>query len=526
MPTVAQLAEALNIGDKLQSIYYGGEWHPASGTLNLISPSTGVGLCASGAAGSDDVAAAVAAATATFEAGGWSGLSGTERAPWLRKMAVALSEKREALKTLEAINVGRPIFETDGDIEDSLSFLEYNAGAAEKLDVRQGTKLDAPDGYNISMQYNAAGVAACILPFNWPLVNIILKLGPALAAGCCIVLKPSEHTPLTALAFAQICDEIGLPAGVVNIITGLGADTGAALVKHPGVHVVGFTGSVATGCQIARDAQTQDAAKFVFAEMGGKSAAIVLEDIDADRMANLIDWIMFGVFIGNGQACSATSRLLLHSAIASKLLPRLVAAVEGICIGDNMNPDTRLGPLITARQRDKVLGMIQRAIDSGDATSLTGDGRCDALPAELAGGNFVKPVIFTDVSDSAEVWREEIFGPVLCVREFSSDEEAISIANDSKYGLAGAVLGNDGARCMRICKALRVGCSWINCIQPMFPNTVWGGPGQSSIGRELGDFSLNNFLEPKQIVDFVGHRAEPLGWYASSDAPAPAPAAL
>ena len=391
---------------------------------------------------------------------------------------------------------------------------------AEKLDAKQNSKVDAPAGYEITMRYDAAGVAACILPFNWPLVNVILKLAPALAAGCCIVLKPSEFTPLTALAFAQIAAEIDFPAGVINLVTGVGSNCGAVLTAHPDVNVVGFTGSVRTGCQIARDAQTDDAAKHVFAEMGGKSAAIVLEDVDGARMDDVIDWIvscsatacpshpsptrlsdagrccrqMFGIFIGNGQACSATSRLLLHRAIAPTLLPRLVAAVKGIQVGNHMEPDSRLGPLITKAQQQKVLGFIQRALDAG-AESLTGDGT--ATPAEYAGGNFVSPVVFNDVDTALEVWQEEVFGPVLCVRVFDTDEEAVALANDSQYGLAGAVITNDQTRATQICESLRVGCAWINCIQPMFPNTVWGGPGRSSIGRELGEYSLNNFLEPK-----------------------------
>jgi betaine-aldehyde dehydrogenase len=247
MASVQELASALSIGDKLQSIYYGGQWHACRSTLELQNPASGASLCVSGAADEADVADAVAAAGAAYRVGTWSGLSGAERAVWLRKMGPALEAKRDALKTLEALNVGRPIFETDGDVSDSLSFLEYNAGAAEKLDGRQGEPVDAPEGYSITMQYEAAGVAACILPFNWPLVNVVLKLGPALAAGCTIVIKPSEYTPLTALAFAQICHEIGLPPGVVNVVTGLGHIAGVSLVKHPGVHVVGFTGSVATG---------------------------------------------------------------------------------------------------------------------------------------------------------------------------------------------------------------------------------------------------------------------------------------
>lgn len=269
--------------------------------------------------------------------GAWSALSGTERAAWLRKLAVAVEAKREPLMQLEAINTGRTINEMEGDLDDTGAFFEYWADMAEKLDAKQGEPLDAPSGYEVTMRYDAAGVAACILPFNWPLVNVVLKLGPALAAGCCVVLKPSEYTPLTTLAFAKVVQEIDFPAGVINVVTGFGKTSGAALTTHPGVSVVGFTGSVATGCQIARDAQQGDAAKHVFAEMGGKSAAIVLDDVakDPERFEDLIDWIMFGVFLGNGQACSATSRLLLHSAVAPLLLPRLIAAVEGVKIGDN-----------------------------------------------------------------------------------------------------------------------------------------------------------------------------------------------
>jgi betaine-aldehyde dehydrogenase len=209
----------------------------------------------------------------------WSALSGAERAGWLRMLAAAVEAKREPLMQLEAINTGRTINEMGGDLDDTGVFLEYWAEMAEKLDDKQGEQLDAPSGYEITMRYDAAGVAACVLPFNWPLVNVVLKLGPALAAGCCVVLKPSEYTPLTTLAFAKVVQEINFPAGVINVVTGLGSTCGAGLITHPGISVVGFTGSVSTGCRIARDAQEGDHAKHVFAEMGGKSAAIVLDDV-------------------------------------------------------------------------------------------------------------------------------------------------------------------------------------------------------------------------------------------------------
>jgi betaine-aldehyde dehydrogenase len=233
---VSSLARSLGISGSLGCYYAGGAFHQCSGDdVSLLSPVSGELLASTGGCSATDVDAAVQAASACFQSGTWSGLSGKERGVWLKKLAIAVEAKKSDLMRLEAINVGRPIFEMEGDLADTVAFLEFNAGMAEKLDARQGIVLDAPEGFEISMRYDAAGVAACILPFNWPLINVVLKLGAALAAGCTVVLKPSEFTPLTTLAFAQICTEVGMPAGVVNVVTGLGATCGAALTQHPQV---------------------------------------------------------------------------------------------------------------------------------------------------------------------------------------------------------------------------------------------------------------------------------------------------
>ncbi len=327
------------------------------------------------------------------------------------------------------------------------------------------------------------------------------KVAPALAAGATVVLKPSELTSLSALELAAAADRIGLPAGVLNVVTGLGGEAGSALSTHPGVDKLAFTGSVPTGAKIMSAAAAD--IKNISLELGGKSAFIVFEDADVEAA---VEWILFGIFWNQGQVCSATSRLLVHERLAPRLLERLVEETRKIRIGNGLEEGVLLGPLVSRGQYDKVLGFIAQGQASG-AKLLTGGRR----PGGFERGYFIEPAIFDEPDVDSIVWREEIFGPVLCVKRFRSEDEAIRLANDSRFGLAAAVMSADPARATRVANRLRAGILWINCSQPTFSEAPWGGMKQSGIGRELGRWGLDNYLEVKQVTEYIS--PEPWGWY-------------
>jgi len=331
------------------------------------------------------------------------------------------------------------------------------------------------------------------------------KLAPALAAGCSVVLKPSELTPLTAMELADVFVECKIPPGVVNIVTGLGSVAGQALSRHEGVDKVAFTGSVPTGSAIM-SACAKDIRNITL-ELGGKSPIIVFDDIDIDKT---VEWIMLGCFYNNGQVCSATSRLLVQESIAAKLMARLIEETKKVVVTnpnlkENKDKTGLIGPLISATQWDRVNSYIQGAVSEG-AKLLTGGKR----PAGLSKGYYMEPTILS-VTPKMKIWREEVFGPVLAVMTFTDESQAISLANDTDHGLGAAVFSNNQQRCARISKRLRCGIVWVNCSQPTFTEAPWGGMKKSGIGRELGEWGLHNYLEVKQITSYTSQ--DPYGWY-------------
>jgi betaine-aldehyde dehydrogenase len=329
------------------------------------------------------------------------------------------------------------------------------------------------------------------------------KVAAALAAGCTVILKPSELSPLTALELAAIAHRAGLPRGVLNVLTGDGLHTGAPLVAHAGVDKVSFTGSAATGSRILSVAAPD--IKKVSLELGGKSAMLVFDDAEVDAA---VEWIMFGIFFNQGQVCSATSRLLVQEGIADELVHRLQTQVQKIRLGDPLSCEGPcMGPLISQVQQAKVLNYIQAGLRDG-AVLVTGGGR----PKDLDHGFYVEPTIFRQVPRESSLWREEIFGPVLAIRTFVTEDEAVREANDTMYGLAAAVLSRDPQRCKRVARAFRAGVVWVNCSQPAFVQAPWGGMKKSGIGRELGPWGLDTFLEIKQVCSWEGLR---WGWFDS-----------
>ncbi len=484
-------------------LFIGGKWRAPErgGRMEVIDPARGEAFSEAPAAGPEDVAAAVAAARAAFE-GGWGETRGSERASYLRAIARGIAARREELARLEVTDNGKPLPEALWDVDDAAGCFAMYADLAEELDARQEETIALPDDrFTSRVRYAPVGVAGQIIPWNYPLLMAAWKVAPALAAGATMVLKPSELTSLTALELAATAEEVELPPGVLNVVTGTGPDAGAPLAAHPGVDKLAFTGSVPTGRAVMAAAAQE--IKNISLELGGKSPFLVFADADIEAA---VEWVMFGVFWNQGQVCSATSRLLVEAPLAPRLLERLVEAARAIPIGGGLEPGTLLGPLVSRGQYDKVLGFVERARGAG-IPMLTGGRR----PPERARGYFLEPTIFAEVPVEAEIWREEIFGPVLAVRTFRDEAEAVALANDTRFGLAAAVMSADLERCRQVARKLKAGIVWINCSQPTFSQAPWGGMKQSGIGRELGRWGLDNYLEIQQITSYDSDR--PWGWY-------------
>lgn len=483
-------------------LFIDGRWQDAreGGVLDVVNPADErvFHRCAAGSAA--DIDAAVAAAKAAMT-GPWSRTTGHDRAGYLRAIARIIEERKQHLAEIEVRDNGKPLPEALWDIGDAAYCFNLYATYAEELDARQGEIIGVPDErFEARVKYMPAGVAGLIIPWNYPLLMAAWKVAPAIAAGCAVVLKPSEYTPLTALELAGIGADAGLPNGVLNVVSGLGTTAGARLAAHPDVRKLAFTGSVPTGIAVA-SAAARDI-KSVSLELGGKSPIVVFDDADIDQA---VEWVMFGIFWNQGQVCSATSRMIVQKQIAPKLIERLSTEAKKIAIGDGMAPGVLLGPLVSKTQYEKVLRYID--VGKSEATLVTGGAR----PPDLNVGYFLEPTIFADVQPAARIWREEIFGPVLAVSTFTTEDEAIALANDSDFGLAAAVMSGDEKRAQRVADAFEAGVVWINCSQPNFLEPPWGGVKKSGIGRELGTWGLNNFLEPKQITQYRSRA--PWGWY-------------
>jgi len=479
--------------------YIGGQWvASASGeTFSVYDPSTEEAIARVAAADKSDVDRAVKAAREAFDSGPWSKSTAQERGRILFKLAEKIRQNTDMLAGLECRNTGKPIVEAEFDIADVATCFEYYGGLATKT---LGHVNPVPANALSFTLREPVGVAAQIIPWNYPLLMAAWKLAPAIAAGCTCILKPAEQTPLTALEFANWFEEVGLPPGVVNIINGFGDTTGAALVAHPGVDKVAFTGSAAVGKIIVKSAA--DTLKRVTLELGGKSPNIFFAEADWEAA---VDGALFGVFINQGEVCSAGSRILVEKKIYSKFVEAMTEKAKRIKLGAPLERETKMGPLVSKEQYDRV----QSYLDAGkkEAKVAIGGGR----PKQFGKGYYVEPTIFYDVENSARIAREEIFGPVAAVIPFDAEGDAIRIANDTPYGLAAAVWTRDIYKAFRVVKSLRAGIVWVNHMQPTYVEAPWGGYKQSGFGRELGPWGLEEYLETKQV--FVNLDETPIGWY-------------
>jgi aldehyde dehydrogenase (NAD+) len=470
------------------SLLIGGEWvEAASGRrFETVNPSTGEVISSVAEAGPEDVDRAVRAARAALEPGSdWERMSARDRGKILIRVAQLIEERADELARLETMDNGKPLREARMfDIADSAECFRYYGGWADKI---EGEVLPIPGPYLTYTRREPVGVCGQIIPWNYPFQMAAWKVAPALACGNAVILKPAEQTPLTALVLGEICLEAGVPAGVLNVLPGFGETAGAALVRHPDVDKIAFTGSTEVGKIIQREAAAT--LKRVSLELGGKSPNIVLADADLDAA---VKGATSGIFYNTGQACTAGSRLLVEEAVHDEFVEKLAQRAEGMRPGDPMGPKCRMGPLVSREQLDRVLSYVEKGKAEG-ARLVSGGDRPEG------NGFFLNPTIFAGVKPEMTIAREEIFGPVLAVSSFRDEAEAVEMGNRTIYGLAAAVWTNDVKKAHRIAHALKAGTVWINMYHKLDTGAPFGGYKQSGYGRELGKAALDLYTQTKTV---------------------------
>lgn len=482
------------------NMYINGEWKKAEKQRPTVNPATGevIGYAAEGSA--EDMKAAIEAAREAFDSGIWSETSASERAAILFKIADKLEEAKEELAALETMDNGKPYREAEADVEDAAACFRYYAGLITKPD---GQTYSVPAPMQAMVIKEPIGVCGLIVPWNYPLLMSVWKIAPALAAGNTIVFKPSEVTPVTPTKLFEILESVGLPKGVANLVMGAGDTVGNTLIQDKRVDKISFTGGTVTGKHIMR--QAAENVTKVSLELGGKSPNIIFADADFETA---VDYALFGIFAGSGQICAAGSRILVEESIAEKFIERFAERAQKIKVGNGMDQEIEMGPLVSEEHMKKVLKYIEIGKQEG-ARLVCGGNRITSSGLEK--GFFVEPTVFSNVTSNMKIVQDEIFGPVVVIQTFKDEKEAIKLANDTEYGLAGSVFTNDGAKALRVIKKLRAGITWVNTYHFTFNEAPWGGYKQSGIGRGLGTFGLEEFQEVKQIN--INLQVEPIGWF-------------
>ena len=486
-------------------LYINGQWVDSlsGNTREILNPFNATVIATVAEGDREDTKAAIKAARQAFDHGDWPETPATERADLLFKLAGLIERDREELAELESLDTGKTVEESCWDMDDIAGIFRYFAGLADK---DGGEVIASPNPNSTStVVREPVGVCGQISPWNYPLLQASWKMAPALAAGCTIVMKPSEITPLTTLKVTELAEEAGFPAGVVNTVLGPGPEVGAELAESNDVDLISFTGGIATGKTIMRAAAGN--VKKVALELGGKNPNIIFDDADFDLA---VDYALNGVFFHAGQICSAGARVMVQDGIHDRFVETLRKRMERIIVGNGFDEKTQMGPLISAEHLAKVEGYIQIAKDEGAKLLLGGKRPADSA---LHDGYFCMPTLFSECENDMRIVQEEVFGPVITIERFSTEEEVIERANDTIYGLSAGFWTRDADRIERMSKALRFGTVWANDFNVYFVQAPWGGYKQSGLGRELGKIGLEEYTEVKHI--YRNHATKAFNWFGS-----------
>jgi acyl-CoA reductase-like NAD-dependent aldehyde dehydrogenase len=503
MSSVTSINKASNIPLHAHGLFIDGREVPASrpDMLDVLNPATGELLAQISHAGDEDVDRAVRSARAAFESNEWSSMSNRTRARLINKLADVFEAHLEEMYQLETLNNGRSLNETRAQVSRLPDFFRYNAGLAI---ARRDSVIPVDGNYLNYTIRTPVGVVGNSTPFNHPLMIMVKSLAPTLASGCTTVVKPSEYTPLTTLRLAQLFVEAGLPPGVFNVVTGLGPTTGRALADHPGLAKWVLTGGTEAGKITGALAGKNFAHQTL--ELGGKTPVLVFDDFDVDQAVN---YAAFGAFIGAGQTCICGSRQIVQETVYDEFVEKLAQKAKSIRIGNPIDPSVQLGPVVSARQQQRVLNYIKIGLEE-DKARLVAGGRIPSDPS-LQNGFFLEPTVFADVTANMRIFQEEVFGPFVSVTKFTTEEEGLALANNSPFGLAGAVRTKDITRAHRVAARLKCGIVWINDHHRLDPASPWGGVKDSGTGRECGTESFDQHFETKSVM--VRMDDTPFDWY-------------